>query len=108
MTALPCEPGDVLVASHNRAAVSLVGLAPEMRAAMANVRRYTRMAADARSLPGQRFARSKQAGAAAELGELADQWTRLHRLLDARTAVLVAAAIRAQFPDPQQRERYLK
>jgi hypothetical protein len=103
-----CEPGDVLVASSNRAAVALVGLAPEMRAALANVRRYTRMAGDARSATGLRFARSRQADSAAAFGELADQWARLHRLLDARTAVLVARAIKAQFPDPEQRERYLR
>lgn len=103
-----CEPGDVLVASSNRAAVSLVSLAPEMRTALVNVRRYGRMAGEAKS-PGMRALMvTKHTKASAEYQVLADQWARLHRLLDARTAVLVAAAIRAQFPDPAQRERYLR
>jgi hypothetical protein len=107
-TAPICEPGDVLVASHNRAAPSLVALAPEMRTAMQRIRRYGRMAAEARSAGGRALAESKQAAASGEYAVLADQWSRLHRLLDARTAVLVARAVRAQFPDPAQRERYLR
>jgi hypothetical protein len=79
-----------------------------MRNALANVRRYARMTADAQSATQRRFSLTRGASAAAELDELADQWVRLHRLLDPRTAVLVARAIRSQFPDPEQREKYMR
>lgn len=101
-----CEPGDVLVASRNRAAHSLITLAPEMREAMRSVRRHEQRCADSKSVGIRALAHAKQEQAHQEYNALADQWVRLHELLDGRTAALVAEAIRAQFPDPEQRKRY--
>lgn len=103
-----CEPGDVLVASSHPAVVELVALAPLIRAARQRDQRYARMAGDARSPAGRTMALLKQAKTTADLDALLDRWTAAHRLLDARTAALVARAVRSQFPDPEQVKRWLR
>lgn len=103
----PARQGcDVLVASWNRAAHSLIMLAPEMRDALASIRRYARRVADSKSDATRELAASKLAKAHEDYDVLAGQWARLHGLLDSRTAALVAVAVAAQVPDPEMVERY--